>query len=157
MSDLKLSAALGDDHDIFPPDLAKSLGQYQTDGKLLITINGSGPIPDSKDAIKLAQADLDITNEQFRVHLPDFPEPVHDISEIKGRLANGVMTFNKIVAYYGGDRVFVREAELPVESLPDRLQISRLDAAAFFEMKAPVYSPQIAEIMSLAHRAGYSI
>ena len=84
----------------------------------------------------------------------DFAHRVEDINGGEIRLANGTIVFHELAGTYGGDRLRLRAARLPVKGLPRLAQWREISGTVTFHQPLRRYSPTLDKIFDALNPDG---
>lgn len=155
VNDLKLTLSPGADRSGLPRGIRELLDRLKVKGQLGITINGSGPITASADALDEVTADVLISPTDVTVQPPELPVPLAGFADFKVQLANNVVTLDSARAEYGKDIFYVRHASVPLAGLArGELTVQKLAGALTFKELNKQYPAPLSDYLKMADPRG---
>ena len=152
--DLLGMLTIGSNYDSLPTELQKLFEQLRCRGKLQFTVAAGGPIKRSA-GVRWADAihyELVAFPRDFSIQPDQFPRPIEKLSG-SIHLMPGLVRLENLEAVYGGDKLFVAGARLPLNQIDREIRLNEVNGSVDFG-PAQHYPPPLEKILAPLHPGG---
>ena len=153
--DLLGMLTIGGNYDSLPTELQKLFEQLRCHGKLQFTVAAAGPI---KPAAGMKWADtinyeLVAFPREFSIQPDQFPLPIEKLSG-SIHLMPGLVRLENLDALYGGDKLFVAGARLPLARIDREIRLNEVNGSVNFGPPQH-YPPLLEKILAPLNPGGF--
>ena len=152
--DLLGMLTVGSNYDSLPTQLQKLFSHLRCHGKLQFTVAASGPMkpPAGVRWADAIQYELVAFPREFSIQPDQFPLPIEKLSG-SIHLMPGLVRLENLEAVYGGDKLFVAGARLPLDRIEREVRLNEVNGSVDF---GPVqhYPPPLEKILAPLHPGG---
>lgn len=129
--------------------------RYEFSGRADLAASASGPFQlAGRDPWETIKHEIVLYPRGASFLPKDFAHRIEDIAKGEVRLADGMIVFQEMEGTYGGDRLRLRSARLPVKGLPKLQQWQEISGTVFFHQPIRRYSPKVDRILDALNPEG---
>ncbi len=153
--DLLGTVTIGRDSEALPTQLRQLLERSHCVGKMQVTAAGEGPLrpPAGARAFDAIRYEVDAFPREFSIQPHRFPQAIEGITGTL-HLRSGLVRAENLAGRYGGDRLFLASARMPLEDITREVRIEEFSGTVNFGGQDERYPPPLAKALDALHPSG---
>lgn len=133
----------------------RGLDRFEPAGRADFVASASGPFKlDGARWWEAIEHQLIVYPRRVSFRPKDFAQPIEEIAGGEVRLSEGVIVFQELSGRYGDDRLRLRAARIPLETLPRLVQWREISGTVSFNPPVRSYSPKLDPIFNALRPSG---